>query len=572
MSAIELELRTEEIMTKQIESKSTRTANVVPKVLERLDWKSRDGKHTATLQVVEHVPKVLFDGPTIARLYGLEFVDGRYYLPPDDGKERGELATLTNVEKWLRNGVNCANRPMHRSNIKVLLELMQSGDYKPDSSQLFVVADRVSTVEKNGKQKRIVRSTQANLQHNVATIVLATNGHRVSSTGKIELPTGDSIQALAVPEWETVPPYFVAIFVDNFPDEWVDLLDNVQRRTTGDAIARTGIPSAKSNTIASAVRFLRGRYVDGCNVANCRSRLSITQALRSIDNDERFGNLMEILSAVEARNGRPSANDKGEATIDPKSKGYFTLKRSTDPKSPKSTAWGIGMQYLVYCGQILLNGKQFDTADDFAIWLQRIAFSPVDDLSHCELQLRDFLIHHGEVTTSAKRNWNAIVKAILLVAGYRNRKFGKSPDFDLERELLYRERGLEAKGETRKENHIVFGHLDFISDADRENTTGWRLAIPDSFKVLKSVRVLKKAKVETPEPTEATDDDDDDEVEPKQPSTKPAKSPTKPRFVQPVETDDDDDDEVEPTDDDLTDDDDDGEEIPAGFDDDDDDE
>jgi hypothetical protein len=295
--------------------------------------------------------------------------------------------------------------------------------------------------------------------------------------------------------------------------------------------------------------------------------------LRSIDNDERFANLMEIVSAVEARNGRPSANDKGEATIDPKSKGYFTLKRSTDPKSPKSTAWGIGMQYLVYCGQVLLNGKQFDTADDFAVWLQRIAFTPIDDLSHCELQLRDFLIHHGEVSTASKRNWNAIVKAILLVAGYRNRKFGKSPDFDLERELLYRERGLEAKGETRKENHIVFGHLDFIADSDKENTTGWRLSIPDSFKVLKSVRVLKKAKVETPEPTDATDDDDDDEVEPKQPSTKPAKSPTKPRFVQPVETDDDDDDddEVEPTDDDLTDDDDDGEEIPAGFDDDDDD-
>jgi hypothetical protein len=220
----------------------------------------------------------------------------------------------------------------------------------------------------------------------------------------------------------------------------------------------------------------------------------------------------------------------------------------------------------------LLNGKQFDTADDFAVWLQRIAFSPVDDLSHCELQLRDFLVHHGEVSTSAKRNWNAIVKAILLVAGYRNRKFGKSPDFDLERELLYRERGLEAKGETRKENHIVFGNLDFIADADRENTTGWRLAIPDSFKVLKSVRVLKKAKVETPEPTdEATDDDDDDESPKstgKQPTAKFAKQPTKPRFSQPVETDDDDD-ETEPTDDDLADDDDDddGETIPAGFDD-----
>ena len=324
-----------------------------------------DGEKTLELMVRRHLPVVRINAEAVRQLFGLMGGKGTpltYY--PLTGKEKGNPTPIEakTAKVWakLPTGWNVGNRPIDPNHVAFLARLMRDGKYHAWAGNMLVISDD----PRNGGK------SMCNSQHTCAAYAVAI------STGEIDERYRRGIDL---------------IFIDDFTDDIVDLLDNSKQRTTADAIARRGLADAKDAKIAQSVaRFLTVRYRNAKTPTEAKEKVGLIDQIHAIENDARYQPIRSVLACIASQNRKD--NGKGKAVKG--SVGVFTKRH--DKAKPNNDFRRFGLPYVWYtlAGCILVNGGKCDPAE-FALWLNKIGYDNDAKLNVVEMALREALENHG---------------------------------------------------------------------------------------------------------------------------------------------------------------------------------
>lgn len=325
-----------------------------------------DGEKTLELMVRRRLPVVRINAEAVRQLFGLMGGKGNpltYY--PLTGKEKGNPTPIEakTAKTWakLPTGWNVGNRPIDPNHVAFLARLMRDGKYHAWAGNMLVISDD----PRNGGK------SMCNSQHTCAAYAVAI------SSGEIDEKYKRGIDL---------------IFIDDFTDDIVDLLDNSKQRTTADAIARRGLADAKDAKIAQSVaRFLTVRYRNGKTPTEAKEKVGLIDQIHAIENDARYQPIRSVLACIASQNRKD--NGKGKAVKG--SIGVFTKR--FDKSKPNTDFRRFGLPYVWYtlAGVILVNGGKCDPAE-FALWLNKIGYDDDSKLNIVEMALREALENHGQ--------------------------------------------------------------------------------------------------------------------------------------------------------------------------------
>ena len=361
-------------------------------------------------EVVETLNVIAVTPAVAAGIFGLsQFEDGSFGWSEDPTKP-DELTecTLANVATWshLSTGYNSANRPIAKGHVDELLSTMGQGEYHPEA-HLVLVFDSEGYL--------------GNGQHTLAALILHLNAAIAAGV-------------------DPIVGQINMVLVAGLSAECIDLLDNSRQRTLKDALARRGFGLTENGKVdakglpalASAIRFLRHRYTTegGATLAACKSKLSIqdgTAALCDADGaaGSQYSHLPELWSEVKRIDeGKKDAEGKMVSG----SKGRLSSDKTDD-------CLKIPGQYLLFCGQVLLNGGKVKTVSDYGRFLNELAFGSVKEKT-CITSLRSYLVKSRKSTKSRTSSdfWSICQALILAFLDWNSPK--SNPDFDVETELV----------------------------------------------------------------------------------------------------------------------------------------
>lgn len=346
-----------------------------------------DAGKSLTLHVKRTIPIVRIDREACRQLFGLvdDKATGKLcFAAKDSGSV--EPISLKNVTKWakLQQGWNVGNRPIDSKHVTEIVSMMVDDTYHRWAGNMIVIAD-------NPHHENAKRS-MCNSQHTTAATAIAL------SEGLVD--------------WK----YIELIYVDDFTDDIVDLLDNSKQRTTADAIARRGIADKKDAKIVQSVcRFLQFRYLPKENAkpaspVAAKDKVNLIKAVHSLMEDERFKPIVNILSELHLANGKIKTTNNGKSAFVPKSKGV--LSRKFDVTKNDFPVFGLPLVWWTLAGTILVNGQKC-SAREFGNWANRLAFGDEKKLNIVESALKLALIEHGKKEKTGTAGHWAICQSLL---------------------------------------------------------------------------------------------------------------------------------------------------------------
>lgn len=399
--------------------------------------------------IVSHVPKVRLQPKQLAQVFGLELRDdGAIGWTLDDNS--WVFATIENAAQWTHHdgSSNRNNRPVSPSHALSLARAMSNGEYYRDAYLNLIFA--------NG--------FVCNCQHTMVAAIHVLNT-RFPDFPKSEKAEYQGVGCPADIDEDGID----VILVADLDEILVDILDTARPRTPKDALIRRHLLSsakpADNAAMASAIRLLVVRYFHQKPTLSAKIKVGTATTLKAMNEDSRFAPLVDVVQSLVAANIQRTYDDDTSTWKDVKStSGYFTRK-TTKSGDVEKKGFGLNLAYLAYVGTILVNGEKC-TAQQFAEWLNDVAFSESENVPASLLELRTYLLKFGgQKTTTEVERWDA-VRAIILAA---NDFFSGECDENFRLSQLLPETAfLNLEGGQKARNLYLQGGSDVLNDVSDE--------------------------------------------------------------------------------------------------------